>query len=85
MSDGRLTKEGNLQGLNCAGDFMSRIGGEVATKGRMCIPGGTGPVDGQPTSAMEKAVAALAPQNYSEPDIEQLVQVITDQIMATAN
>jgi hypothetical protein len=34
---------------------------------------------------MEKAVAALAPQDYSEQDIEQLVQVITDQIMATAN
>jgi hypothetical protein len=42
MSDGRLTKEGNIQGLNCAGDFLSRVGGEIATKGRMCIPGGTG-------------------------------------------
>jgi L-fuculose-phosphate aldolase len=85
MEDQRLTKDGNLRGLNCAGDFMSRIGGEVATKGRMCIPGGTGPVDGQPVSAMERAVAALTPENYSEQDIEQLVQVITDQIMATAN
>jgi L-fuculose-phosphate aldolase len=84
MSDGRLTKEGNLQGLNCAGDFLTRVGGEIATKGRMCIPGGTGDVEHQP-SAMEKAVAALAPQDYSEQDIEQLVQVITDQIMATAN
>jgi hypothetical protein len=34
---------------------------------------------------LEKAVAALTPENYSENDIEQLVQVITDQIMATAN
>src|SRR5271170_4087304 len=84
MSDGRLTKDGKLQGLNCAGDFLTRVGGEIATKGRMCVPGGTGEVETQP-SAMEQAVAALAPQDYSEQDIEQLVQVITDQIMATAN
>jgi L-fuculose-phosphate aldolase len=84
MTDGRLTKDGNVQGLSCAGDFLSRIGGEVATKGRMCIPGGTGDVEAHP-SAMEKAVAALVPSDYSEQDIEQLVQVITDQIMATSN
>lgn len=83
MSDGRY-KDGKLQGLSCAGDFLARVGGEVATRGRMCVPGGTAEVQAQP-SAMEKAVAALAPQNYSEQDIEQLVQVITDQIMATAN
>jgi hypothetical protein len=48
----------------------------------MC-DGATGPI--QPRtggSALEQAVAALAPQQYSENDIEQLVQVITDQIMA---
>jgi L-fuculose-phosphate aldolase len=85
MSDQRLTKEGNLQGLNCAGDFMSRVGGEIGKKGRMCVPGGLGPVETQQPSSLEKAVAALAPEKYSENDIEQLVQVITDQIMATAN
>jgi L-fuculose-phosphate aldolase len=85
MSDQRITKDGNLQGLNCAGDFLARVGGEIATKGRMCVPGGTGPVESQASSALEKAVAALAPEKYSENDIEQLVQVITDQIMATAN
>jgi L-fuculose-phosphate aldolase len=84
MSDGRLTRDGKLQGLNCAGDFLTRVGGEVATKGRMCVPGATGDVEAQ-SSAMERAVAALAPQDYSEQDIEQLVQTITDQIMATAN
>jgi L-fuculose-phosphate aldolase len=84
MADARLTKDGKLQGLNCAGDFLARVGGEVATRGRMCVAGGTAEVQPQP-SAMEKAVAAMAPQNYSEQDIEQLVQVITDQIMATAN
>jgi L-fuculose-phosphate aldolase len=84
MSDDRITKEGNLQGLNCAGDFMARVGGEVATRGRMCVPGGTGEVRA-PSTEMEKAIAAITPQNYSEDDVEQLVQVITDQIMATAN
>jgi hypothetical protein len=32
---------------------------------------------------MDRAIAYLAPDNFSEDDIEQLVQVITDQIMAT--
>jgi L-fuculose-phosphate aldolase len=85
MADARLTKDGNLQGLNCSGDFLARVGGEVATKGRMCVPGGTAPVDCQQPSALERAVAALAPEQYSEADIEQWVQVITDQIMATAS
>jgi L-fuculose-phosphate aldolase len=84
LADQRLTKEGSLQGLNCAGDFMTRVVGEFGSKGRMCVPGGISPVETQP-SAMEKAVAAMAPENYSEQDIEQLVQVITDQIMASAN
>jgi len=83
MSDERF-QDGKIQGLACASDFLTRVGGEVATKGRMCIAGGTGPVESQPGSAMEKAIASLAPQNYSEQDIEQLVQTITDQIMATA-
>jgi L-fuculose-phosphate aldolase len=85
MSDPRLTSEGKLQGLNCSGDFLTRVGGEVATKGRMCVPGGTGPVEAAAPSSLEKAVAALTPDNYSEQDLEQLVQVITDQIMASAS
>ena len=46
---------------------------------------GTAPV--QPTaqpSALEQAISKLTPQQYSEDDIEQLVQVITDQIMQAA-
>jgi L-fuculose-phosphate aldolase len=85
MSDPRLTSDGKLQGLSCAGDFITRVGGEIATKGRMCVPGGTGPVESAGSSSLEKAVAVLTPENYSENDIEQLVQVITDQIMASAS
>jgi hypothetical protein len=32
---------------------------------------------------MEQAIHSMIPQNYSEQDVEQLVQTITDQIMAT--
>jgi hypothetical protein len=33
---------------------------------------------------LAQAIAALTPQQYGERDIEKLVQVITDQIMASA-
>jgi hypothetical protein len=36
-------------------------------------------------SALEQAVASLAPENLSEDDVETLVQTITDQIMATVS
>ncbi|HEX4056013.1 MAG TPA: class II aldolase/adducin family protein [Tepidisphaeraceae bacterium] len=84
LSDVRVKPDGNVQGLSCASDFLTRVGGEVATKGRMCVAGGMAPVRTQQPSAVEKAVAELVPENYHEQDIEQLVQVITDQIMATA-
>jgi hypothetical protein len=65
---------------------MSRVGGEVGTKGRVVLPGGgTGPVPQVgDSSPLAMAVAQLVPQRYSESDIEQLVQTITDQIMAAA-
>lgn len=80
--DDARTRAG-LDNLTCGTDFLSRVGGEVATRGRMVCDGGTGPVgERRQPSAMEHAIAALAPQQYSEDDVEQLVQVITDQIMA---
>ena len=33
---------------------------------------------------MEQAIHSMAPSNYNEADIEQLVQTITEQIMAAA-
>jgi L-fuculose-phosphate aldolase len=82
------------KGMTCSTDFLSRVGGEVATRGRMVTDTGTAP---SPQSAaphhcqcrtdapspMEQAIAAMAPENLSEDEIETLVQTITDQIMAT--
>jgi L-fuculose-phosphate aldolase len=66
-------------------DFMSRVGSEVGAKGRMVQGDQVGPVvrSQQASLGIAGAVAQLAPANYSEADIEQLVQTITDQIMAT--
>ncbi len=72
------------KGLTCNTDFVSRVRAEVGGKGRMATPSGTAPVpkvgDASPLS---KAIGAMVPNQYSEDDIEQLVQTITDQIMAS--
>jgi L-fuculose-phosphate aldolase len=91
MSDPRTAPDATPEIKACTGiDFLSRVGGEIGTKGRMSTPsGGTAPVPQQselrPMSAMETAIGAMVPENYSEADIEQLVQTITDQIMATVS
>src|SRR5678815_436618 len=58
--------------FTCSTDFISRVGGDVATKGRMVTDGGTAPSPHTckchaepPGSAIEQAVSALAPQDYS--------------------
>jgi L-fuculose-phosphate aldolase len=70
--------------FTCNTDFISRVRAEVGDKGRMATAGGTAPVpkvgDASPLS---KAIGAMVPNQYSEDDIEQLVQTITDQIMAS--
>jgi len=75
-------------GMTCSSDFITRIGGDVATKGRVQRDSGTAPAPQTAGKgggdALSQAIAALAPQQYSEADLEQLVQTITDQIMATA-
>jgi L-fuculose-phosphate aldolase len=81
------TEEAAKGHVSCTySDYMSRVGGEVGTKGRVVLPGGgTGPVPQVgDSSPLAMAVAQLVPQRYSESDIEQLVQTITDQIMAAA-
>jgi hypothetical protein len=94
MFDPRTAPGASPESMTCAGtDFLSRVGGEIGTKGRMSTAGGgTVPVpqgsDLRPSTAvqaspMEQAMHSMIPQNYSEADIEQLVQTITDQIMAT--
>lgn len=83
LSDPRMeaAKKGEV---SCAAtDFLSRVGGgEFGSRGMMSVNGGTCAVP--PQSPLERAIGSMAPQNYSEADIEQLVQVITDQIMASA-
>lgn len=82
--------------FTCSTDFISRVGGDVATKGRMVTDGGgTAPsphtckchAEPPASGALEQAISALAPdmQNLSADDIETLVQTITDQIMASAS
>ena len=79
LKDARV--DAGLDKLSCAGtDFLSRVGGEIGTKGRMATAAGTAPV---PTT-MEKAISTMAPTNYTADDVENLVQTITDQIMAAA-
>ena len=79
LKDARV--EAGLEKMTCGTDFLARVGGDIATRGRMVKDGGTGPAP--QASPMDRAIATLAPDNFSEDDIEQLVQVITDQIMAT--
>ena len=80
------------KGFTCNSDFLSRVG-DVATKGKVATPtGGVAPLPGsselRPSTAvqpspMAQAIHSLAPAQYSEADLETLVQTITDQIMAT--
>jgi L-fuculose-phosphate aldolase len=73
MSDPRVA--GGLDKLTCAADFLSRVGGEVATKGRVATETGTAP---SPTAA---GTTQQQPE-LKEEEFEQMVQIITDQIMA---
>jgi L-fuculose-phosphate aldolase len=87
LADPRVGKDVSPDKLICAGtDYISRVRSEeIGTKGRMATASGTSPVSkGSEASALQRAVEALAPQNYSDSEVEQLVQTITDQIMATA-
>jgi len=88
MYDPRTAPNAAPEAMACRGnDFLQRVGSDRAIlgRGRMVSGEGTAPV--QPTaqpSALEQAISKLTPQQYSEDDIEQLVQVITDQIMQAA-
>jgi L-fuculose-phosphate aldolase len=86
MFDPRTAPDATPDKLICAGtDYISRVRSEeIGTKGRMATSTGTSPVSkGSDSSALQRAVEALAPQNYNDAEVEQLVQTITDQIMAT--
>ena len=70
-------------GMTCSSDFITRIGVDIATKGRIQRNGGTAPAPQTSQDPLSQAIAALTPGQYSEGDVEQLVQTITDQIMAS--
>jgi L-fuculose-phosphate aldolase len=82
--------------FTCNTDFISRVNSEVGRKGKMATSeGGTAPVPAgselRPSTAvqgspMEQAIHSMIPAgaNYSDADLETLVQTITDQIMASA-
>lgn len=77
MSDprGEQAKSG---AVTCAAsDFLARVGGEFGSRGRMSCEGGTAP-------APQRQPPAVAAPAVDEADLEQLVQIITDQIMAGA-
>ncbi|CAN5707884.1 class II aldolase/adducin family protein [soil metagenome] len=81
MSDTREPEK-----LSCAADFVQRVNTEAGPRGRMVSCDGVAPVTHvQSSSPMESAIASMTPENYSEADIEQLVQSITDQIMVSSN
>ncbi len=65
-----------------ASDYVSRVNTETGTRGLMTVGAGVGAV--QPQNVLDRAISQLAPEIYSEADVERLVQVITDQIMAAA-
>src|SRR4051812_49164527 len=85
LSDARV--DAGLEKMTCNIDFVQRVRGEVGSRGRMATgTGGTAPgPKGGDASPLPGAIAGMIPDNYSEGDIEQLVQVITDQIMAAAS
>lgn len=86
LSDARV--DVGLDKLTCNSDFISRVGGEIGTKGLMACGSGVAPApqvsaSSQPVNPLAGAIASMVPRQYAEADIEQLVQTITDQIMAT--
>ena len=96
IQDARV--DAGLDKMTCNIDFLSRVAGEIGSKGRMVSDSGAGLVPvpqkakgGDPAgpkpggTPIEQAIAQLAPGKYSETDVEQLVQTITDQIMAAAS
>jgi L-fuculose-phosphate aldolase len=83
MSDPRTNPDGSVMDFTCSTDFLARVGGDIATRGRMASPtGGTCSVP--QSSGLERAIASMVPEKIDDNELEQLVQTITDQIMATA-
>jgi L-fuculose-phosphate aldolase len=76
LSDPR-TEAATKNDVQCTlSDFMSRVGGEVGTRGRM--------MHGDTAGPLRSALPAAGDGGPTESEFEQLVQAITDQVMASA-
>src|SRR5689334_3136365 len=62
------------KGMSCSSDFLTRVGGEIGSRGRMATNTGTAPVPSgselRPATAvqsspMEQAIHSMVPQGYS--------------------
>src|SRR5437763_3221252 len=62
LKDARV--EAGLEKMTCGTDFLSRVGGDIATRGRMQRDGRTAPAP--QASPMDRAIAPLAPDDFSE-------------------
>lgn len=77
--------------VSCAAsDYISRVSGEIGSKGRMAtVSGGTTAAPATSGSRVDgglaQAISSMIPDSIDERDIDQMVQVITDQIMAAAH
>jgi L-fuculose-phosphate aldolase len=81
VSDPRL-EDAKHGAVTCAAsDFLSRVGGEVGSRGRMVCGQKVEPVN--VSNRLRSTIAAIAPQRFAESNMEQLVQTITDKIMAS--
>jgi len=87
MFDPRTAPGAKPEVQTCSGtDFVSRVRAEVGAKGMMATASGTtkAPAQAPQVGPMEQTLMSMIPDNFSEADVEQLVQTITDQIMAAA-
>jgi L-fuculose-phosphate aldolase len=60
-----------------ASDFVQRVAGNNRSRSMVATEGG------QTLSAIQRSIEGMAPAHFNASQTEQLVQVITDQIMAT--
>ncbi|WP_206293084.1 class II aldolase/adducin family protein [Humisphaera borealis] len=80
------------EGMSCSSDFLTRVGGDIATRGKVqtasgVTSSGNASCACPPSGGLGDAIASMLPSlpaNVSEADMETLIQTITDQIMATA-
>jgi len=75
MTDPRV--EAGLEKLTCQTDFLSSVCDEGAARGK------TATADGSTQPSLQRSIERLAPEHLTEAEIEQLVQTITDQIVAS--